>query len=502
MATLSQAQIDILKKKGLSDEKIHAIALQRGFDMPKQSTLRAIGSSLIKSETGFGQSIAAAIGGTFPSLAGGDDIARANKFTEQVRTNLLQKIKEKREAGDDTSRLIGALKTLDSEVNFYDILNESTGGSLNKSAKQVFGEGFGVATDILGAGALPGGIGKITKARSFGQGVLQGAKAGAIGGGIFGTAQGATRAAQEDKTGGEIVGAGIRGGVIGGVTGGVAGGVIGGVSGAIAGRAKKVATNRHDFILDLVSEKPTTKVSEQAIREGRVTEPTFFGRAKIIPSTKDYRIADAVDEVVSTKNTVFQNADAITTRVSQINDGVKKLITQKKVPFNTNQLLTRLNAVRDESKLVFASDATAERTYDAVVDEFMRHVGKKDTLGLFEARQTFDKIPAIQKLLNSEGLGENVKKTIVLDVRRAANEYIASLLPANNPYRALLRQESLMLEAVGNIGEKGASIIGKNRLQILTAKYPILKWLVGGLATGIAGAAGVGVGSTIIGSTD
>lgn len=498
MATLTQNQIDTLRNKGLSDDKIQAIATQRGFDVPKESFV----SALIKSERGFGQSIAGAIGGVIPSVAGGNLIDEGNKRSEQVKQNTMRVIQEKRARGEDVSRLLNALKTLDSEINFYDILNTSTGGSLDKSAKQVFGEGLGVATDIIGAGALPGGIGQIAKAKTFGQGVIQGAKAGALGGGIFGTTQGVARAAQEDKTGGEIVGEGIKGGLIGGAVGGLAGGTIGGISGAITGRADKVAQTKHDFILDLVSEKPTTKVSEQAIREGRATEPSLFGKSKIIPSTKDYRLADAVDEVVSPKNTPFQNVDAIKQRTDEINTGVKNLIAQKKVPFNTNQLRTRLNAVKEESKLIFASDTNAENTYNAVVDEFMKNVKNKDTLGLFEARQTFDKIPAIKKLLQSEGLGENVKKQIVLDVRRAANEYIASLLPANNPYRALLRQESAMIEAVGNIAEKNATTIGKNKLQILTQKYPILKWFIGGTAAGIAGGAGVGVGSTIIGSTD
>src|SRR3990167_5112331 len=230
MATLTQTQIDALKNKGLTDEKIQALATAKGFDMPQQSTLGAIGSSLIKSETGFGQSIAGAIGGAM----GNKNVDTANQLNQQVQSNLLKAIQDKRAKGEDTTKLIGALKTLDSQVNFYDILNSSTGGSLDKSATQVFGEGLGVATDILGAGALPGGVGQIAKAKTFGQGVIQGAKAGAIGGGIFGTAQGATRAAQENKTGGEIVGAGIGGGLIGGATGGVLGGVLGGVSGKLA----------------------------------------------------------------------------------------------------------------------------------------------------------------------------------------------------------------------------------------------------------------------------
>ena len=271
MATLTQSQIDALKNKGLTDEKIQALATAKGFDMPQQSTLGAIGSSLIKSETGFGQSIAGAIGGAM----GNKNVDTANQLNQQVQSNLLKAIQDKRAKGEDTTKLIGALKTLDSQVNFYDILNSSTGGSLDKSATQVFGEGLGVATDILGAGALPGGVGQIAKAKTFGQGVIQGAKAGAIGGGIFGTAQGATRAAQENKTGGEIVGAGIGGGLIGGATGGVLGGVLGGVSGKLAS-SKALKQQKQQ----LLQTNPDSRVAQYTLDgQGKVKSDPFAQEA-------------------------------------------------------------------------------------------------------------------------------------------------------------------------------------------------------------------------------
>lgn len=499
MASLTPDQIEQLKKRGLDDAKISALAAAHGYSMP--GTGANIVSSLTKNVRNFGQSIAGAVGSSVLSDTR-ENIDEANSLQQQVKQNVISAIQQKREKGEDTSRLINALKTLDKEVNFYDILNTSTGGSLDKSARQVFGEGLGVATDIIGAGALPGGVGAVTKAPGLVRGAIQGLKAGAVGGATFGAAQGVSRAAQENASAGGIVGAGLRGGVEGALVGGALGGVVGGVAGGFAGRGQKAVQDKDDFILDLVSPKADANVRTQAFKEGRVTEAGLFSRSKIIPSKQDYRLADAVDDVVDPKLSVLQNHAAIQSKVDEINTGVTNLIKAKKVPFNTNQLRSRLNAAKDDSKLIFASDATAERTYDAVVDEFISHVGKKDTLGLFQARQAFDRIPAIKKLLESEGLGENVKKQIVLDVRRAANEYISTLLPKNNPYRELLRRESLMLEVIGNIADKGQTTIGKNKIQLLTQKYPILKWVIGGTATGIVGGAGVGVGSTIIGSTD
>jgi hypothetical protein len=95
-----------------------------------------------------------------------------------------------------------------------------------------------------------------------------------------------------------------------------------------------------------------------------------------------------------------------------------------------------------------------KKTYNAVVKEFVKHVENKDTAGLLDARQAFDKIPAIKKLLDSQGLGENVKKEIVMTARTKANEYIAKLLPVGNKYRETILNESKMIEAMGNIVDK------------------------------------------------
>lgn len=274
--------------------------------------------------------------------------------------------------------------------------------------------------------------------------------------------------------------------------------VPGEIGAAISARRAGSSTSKKGFAEDFVSPKETAKVKAEAIEQGRLQAPGLLRPARIEASSRDTRVADAVRDVISPKASLAKNIDAIRSKLSTTNNGVKTYIDENKVPFNVNQLRTRLVAAKKDSQLVFASDATAERTYDAVVNEFLKHVAKKDTGGLFAARQEFDKIPAIKKLLDSRALGENVKKSIVLDVRRAANEYVADLLPENNRYRELLLQESHMLEAIGNAAEKGAATIGKNNIQLLTEKYPILKWIAGGLV----GAGGVGVGSTVIGSSD
>ncbi len=253
-----------------------------------------------------------------------------------------------------------------------------------------------------------------------------------------------------------------------------------------------------EFVKDFVAPKVTKDISEQAIKQGRVTEPGILKASKILPSKKDEDLAEAVKDFVSPRKSVLENVDSLDKEIRRVNQGVKDYVSQNKVPFNTNQLRTKLNKGKDELRVIFASEKTAEKTYNAIVDEFVDQIKNKDTAGLLDTRQFIDKIPSIKKLLDSQGLGENVKREVVLTVRRMANEYIAELLPKGNPYKASLLKQTKMIEALENAAEKNQGMIGKNNLQLLTERYPLLKWVVGGLA----GSAGIGVGGALIGSTD
>lgn len=61
MPQLTDNQIQALRNKGLDEEKIKALAFDRGFTLPEKSFASKLGGALIQSEKRFGQSIAAAI---------------------------------------------------------------------------------------------------------------------------------------------------------------------------------------------------------------------------------------------------------------------------------------------------------------------------------------------------------------------------------------------------------------------------------------------------------
>lgn len=411
-----------------------------------------------------------------------------------IQTQLLQRIKEKKAKGEDTSRLEGALQDLGGSIQAEGESREEMLNPEGLTNKEVLGDALQLGATVAG-GKIAGGASKLVgKGTGLAAGALKGAATGVIAGTAEGALQGTAQGLQKNKDAKGVAKDAITGGVLGLAGGAVLGGIAGGISGKIdANKIKK-----EGFIKDLVSPKATTAIKEQAIKEGRVTDPGILTKSKILPSKRDEKLAEAVEGFVSPNKSVTQNVDSIKTEVSRINTGVKDYVKANKVPFNTNQLKTKLNGGKGELKVIFASDQNAEKTYNAVVKEFMKHVKSKDTAGLLDARQEFDKIPAIRKLLDSQGLGENVKKEIVLTARMKANEYIAELLPKGNKYRADLLKESRMIEAIGNIAEKNTGMIDKNKLQLLVNEYPILKWVAGGLV----GAAGVGVGGALIGSTD
>lgn len=445
-----------------------------------------------------GEKIAQGLGQALANKEISKNIEDTQKSQFEIQGNLIKTIKDKTAMGQDTSRLENALKLLNEDISNVGGGAEKLMNQKELTTKEVVGDVLQLGTTVLGAGTLPGVAKKTVAATGIGAGIKQGAIQGSKAGGIYGASSGVSGALKENKTAGEIAVGGVTGAIGGAVTGGILGGAVGGISGGLKQRAINKLTKETNFTQDLVSPKATEAVKQQAFKEGRVTEQGLLSASKITPSKRDLQLADAVKDVVSSKKSSIQNIDAITSKVKDINTGVKAYVSSKKVPFNTKQLTAQLNKGKNELKLIFASDKNAEKTYNAVVKEFIKNVQKKDTAGLLDARQAFDKIPAIRKLLESQGLGENVKREIVLTARTKANEYIASLLPQGNKFRETLLKESKMIEAIGNIVDKSTTQINKNKLQILTEKYPILKYW-----TSLAiGAGGVGVGSVIIGSSD
>ncbi len=520
---LTREQFQGLRDKGLNVQQIVSFEkgeTPQGIARQKQVQQETSGNQFAfdaseptPDELGRGDTKTGKVRGAFTKLFGGGKLAEGiggaiaapfvqktldteQRQTEELQGKLLQAIRAAKSEGRDTSRLEKAMRNSQDLATTLNDVQKDFAESLPTS-KEVIGSSVRLAT-TLGSGLIGRASAKalaLGKSTTFLGGAARGTGAGALSGAVIGGLQGAGVGAEQDKSAADIAkSAGIGAGA-GAAVGGVLGTVLGGVSGSLKGRAITKAQQ----LEDIVSPKVTSKVGSEAIARGELQDPTILGAARLTPSTRTKDVANSVRGVVNPKASTSQNVDAIQEALTKTNSGVKKYVTDNNVIFNRGELRNALNSGKDELDLLFTSDALAEKTYNKVVAKAMEQVDVNDIESLLSGRKSFDQLPAVQKLLNNDRVGENTKREIVLAVRRAANKYIASRLPEGNTFRADLLKQHNMLEALGNISEKAFAQLGKNKIQLLNEKYPLMKWFIG---AGLLGAGGVGVGGAAIASTD
>lgn len=203
-----------------------------------------------------------------------------------------------------------------------------------------------------------------------------------------------------------------------------------------------------------------SKGQEQAAKEAGRIYKTTFGKVKIQPDARDIEIAETVKNVATSKNP-FKNIQNIKGQIKAVDSEVQIGLQKNNTIFNLKQLKKTLGQSKEESRIIFGSDTTLEKTYDAVVDEMVRQAGKnqKNLSGLLRARKNFDRIidKKFPKLFDNL-ISDSPRTNAVLDVRRAVNDFIGKKLPEGNQYKNLLRQENLMFEAIKNIAARAPKL--------------------------------------------
>ena len=461
-------------------------------EVAKESLLGKFQKKALGIATGASKFATSVVGEAFPSLQeAGREIAGMMSQEEQTAiqknqeflgNQVLERIKDPKISDESKRRLIEAY----SEIN-PDIISQNP--ELNRTVEQKFGSALRTAATpatFLAGGAISKAFG-VAGASGFLSGGWQGFKAGATTGAFGSGLTGLGIGMQKDLDTGGVLLYGAGGMSIGALIGGPLGFITGGISGSM--QASKMA--KENFVKELVRPKMTPTEEAKAITQGRYKDYSFFEKAKLYFSKRDESVANAVKDVVSKKATLGQNIDAIRLKITRTNSGAKEYIQEHNVPLNEQYFKAQLNAGQDDLQLLFTADETAENLYDQVRDRFIRHMEGKTVMDLFRARQEFYKIPAVQKLLSSENFTENARREVVKAISHSANDTIAFYLPKGNPYKELMLQEHLMIEAIENIGEVNRHLIGKNGMQILSEQFPILNWLGGvgkaAIGAGIAG---------------
>lgn len=379
------------------------------------SGVKAVGNVLTSSEQKFGKSIADALPSFVPGSA-----AWTNKQNEElmaqsqeITDNLLKTIKQKKERGEDTSRLEAALQQHMKDTGKPPIDINETNASVNKTAKQIFGEGLGVAADILSAGsygkaaqgaqtgkllvagkasgkvasvlgkagiestiaptagALPSIIGGGTKAQAALKGAWQGAKQGLVSGSVWGTAQGATRAMQDNKSNQEIVEDAVTGGVTGGVAGGTVGAVVGGTSGYINRRREINSMLKPSMTPDDAIDSLHTEIAKHA------DEDAFKASIKSGDLTIDqvYQKNGALNPELA-KGRIDDIAANLDLKVPGAGEKYRTLIDPNKTTFD--ELVSKADDVIDESRKIpadaikYTMNAEGKKVLDTKANEAIK----------------------------------------------------------------------------------------------------------------------------------
>lgn len=286
---------------GADKKKIVEGLLDKGFTLEGLDTTQAREDSRVQTETAGNQfqapqkrnlltgardfAVGLVGGGKLAEGAGmaiaapGVQKAQSDVLDTQIETQaaLLKRIREKKTAGEDTSRLENALKGLqadlqigeDSSRDFTEALpsNKEVIGSATRLAGTVAGGEIAKGAGALVGKATPGVVG----------GLVQGAKVGALTGAAEGAIQGGGIAAEQDMGAGGIV-AGTFGGAL---SGAALGGVVGGAAGALSGKLKANQAIKAEQ-QKLLTERPDSRVARYMLDgQGKVQkDPTAIQAVK------------------------------------------------------------------------------------------------------------------------------------------------------------------------------------------------------------------------------
>lgn len=234
-----------------------------------------------------------------------------------------------------------------------------------------------------------------------------------------------------------------------------------------------------------------------ALSSGQAKKEGLLNTIVVKPTQQELKVAQAVQDIVSSKNTFVDNINSINKAIENEANNVISYLEKNKIIYSPTK---KLNSVlgKIEKPVSIKADPIQDKMYDLAREKFVEFASKQkgDLSGLLKARKEFDKwvekeFPNIWKDEKMSNLNRALK-----DMRKAANDFIASKLPDGDLFKESLNKQSLMFDAIDNIATKNYKDIGTNVIQRTLQKNPTVK---AGLKYG-AGGVGLGwVGSKILG---
>ena len=459
--------------------------------------------SLLKPVVSFGKSI----GESSQAPRNADLYAKSLEQHSQIENNLKTAIANNQKAGQDTTRLQTALQNHTASTPK---LEDFTGDVINKTAKQVIGEGIGTGVAALSGGALSGAkemIGsELAGKATLGQVMGQGAKIGAG----FGGASSVAGALEQNKPLEDVAREGITGAGTGALLGAGTAGLVHGVANApsiASDVTSKVKANlpiqqtADQKIADLISPKLTSKEIKLAQQEGRIApgqEPTMFKSGtpdKVLTTDKVFKATQTIKNEIPDANKL-KAPELYTALEARTTDMAKALSPEmKKVPIkpvtvqNITNDWTALKKIQTNNPYA-PSDINLKKLQSDFETRLMK--SKSGNMNdLWETRKAYDSsVPSnVKKATSMSSESLQAKKEIWLQNREVLNKAI------NDTQNGMGKASQDAFSKMTDMYSAKENLNAKASLELESQPSKVVQWMKEHPYISTA------IGGTIIGST-
>ena len=440
---------------------------------------------------GLGQSIVA------PSIQ--KSFSESQETTSSLQDQLLKRLKEKRKAGEDTSRLEKAYEK-SKELNLFQRDLQSDFSESLVSDKEVAGSALRLGGTLAGgallSGVSKGGVGLqaskelttkvsglnklfgVGKATTFTGGALRGAGAGATAGAVEGAVHGAGLGLEENKDLKGVATSSAVGGVIGGATGGVLGGVLGGVSGKIRG-------GKEQFI-DNITPNPkelTPKQYQEALRMNKIEPKTATTPAKYVISKGEKETATKFSTLI--KKDPVKTSINIFEKVDKLDDEVGAFLETNNSIFSKGELKNSLTKAISEIDDLTVPEARLNKAKSQLINRFVDNLKKNDMKTLWKERKIFDR--AIESAFSGS---PSAQKEIKVAFRNSVQDFLADRTK-DTVYKGFMKDMSNLLRLQKTVGIKATKERGSDAIELWIKNHPKIIKTVGWVSL-------LGVGSKLL----